>query len=294
MPGVSQAAYISFLPMTMRGGIWAVVPEGAPANENAGPTASLRFVTPGFFDTMRISLRLGRDISEGDDAKAPHVAVVSESFVRRHWPGLDPIGRRFFFAFETRTVVGVVGDVRVRGLERTSEPQVYLSYQQVPDGWLVFFTPKDLVVRSRLAPDALVPEVRRIIAAADPEQPISDVQPLADIVTADTASRRVQARVLVGFALDGISARGHRCARVARVHGVCASARTKCADCARSQTERHRDLGREAGSAACPRPVSPQASWQASVRAAHCRRCSQESNRPIRRRSPPSSLRVVW
>ena len=55
LPGVSQAAYISFLPMTMRGGIWAVVPEGAPANENAGPTASLRFVTPGFFDTMRIS-----------------------------------------------------------------------------------------------------------------------------------------------------------------------------------------------------------------------------------------------
>ena len=155
LPGVSQAAYISFLPMTMRGGIWAVVPEGATANENTGPTASLRFVTPGFFDTMRIPLRLGRDISDGDDAKAPHVAVVSESFVRRHWPGLDPIGRRFFFAFETRTVVGVVGDVRVRGLERTSEPQVYLSYQQVPDGWLVFFTPKDLVVRSRLAPDAL-------------------------------------------------------------------------------------------------------------------------------------------
>ena len=87
------------------------------------------------------------------------------------------------------------------GWNATSEPQVYLSYQQVPDGWLVFFTPKDLVVRSRLAPEALVPEVRRIIAAADPEQPISDVQPLADVVTADTASRRVQARVLVGFAL---------------------------------------------------------------------------------------------
>ena len=201
LPGVTQASYISFLPMTMRGGIWAVVPEGATANETTGPTASLRYVTPGFFDTMQIPLRLGRDISEGDDDKAPHVAVVSESFVRRHWPGLDPIGRRFFFAFETRTVVGVVGDVRVRGLERTSEPQVYLSYQQVPDGWLAFFTPKDLVVRSRLTPEALVPEVRRIIAAADPEQPISEVQPLADIVTADTASRRVQARVLVGFAL---------------------------------------------------------------------------------------------
>jgi putative ABC transport system permease protein len=201
LPGVSQAAYISFLPMTMRGGIWPVVPEGATSNEQEGPTASLRFVTPGFFDTMRIPLRQGRDISEADDDKAPHVAVVSESFVRRHWPGVDPIGRRFFFAFETRTVVGVVGDVKVRGLERTSEPQVYLSYQQVPDGWLAFFTPKDLAVRSRLTPDVLVPQVRRIIGAADPEQPISDVQPLSDVVTADTASRSVQARVLAAFAV---------------------------------------------------------------------------------------------
>ena len=81
--------------------------------------------------------------------EAPPVAVVSESFARRYWPGQNPIGRRFSMAFAERTVVGVVGDIRVRGLERTSEPQVYLSHQQVPDGGLVWYAPKDLVIRTR-------------------------------------------------------------------------------------------------------------------------------------------------
>ncbi|MGH7718877.1 MAG: hypothetical protein ACREON_08565 [Gemmatimonadaceae bacterium] len=63
-------------------------------------------------------------MSEGDTRDQPFVAVVSESFARRYWPGEHPIGRRFEVAFFERTVVGVVGDVRVRGLEQESEPQV--------------------------------------------------------------------------------------------------------------------------------------------------------------------------
>ena len=119
-------------------------------------------MTPGFFATLGIPLRQGRDVSEADTREAPFVAVVSESFVRRHWPGQNPLGQRLQFGmgpdgepFGDRTVVGVVGDVRVRGLERSSEPQVYLSYQQVADGWIIFYTPKDLVVRSSgRSPDA--------------------------------------------------------------------------------------------------------------------------------------------
>jgi ABC-type antimicrobial peptide transport system permease subunit len=97
--------------------------------------------------------------------------------------------------------VGVVGDVKVRGLERSSEPQVYLPYrQQVPDGSLIGYTPKDLVIRASTSADVLMPAVRRVIAAADPQQPISDVRPLAAIVDSDTAPRQVQIRVLAAFA----------------------------------------------------------------------------------------------
>jgi putative ABC transport system permease protein len=93
-----------------------------------------------------------------------------------------------------------VGDIKVRGLERSSEPQLYLSYQQVSDGSLIWYTPKDLVLKSSSDPQALVPALRRIVANADPEQPLSDVRTLSDIVAADTAPRSVQARVLAAFA----------------------------------------------------------------------------------------------
>jgi predicted permease len=200
LPGVTRASYISFLPMTLRGGIWPVSIDEQIQTRSENHTASLRFVMPDFFQTLEIPLRAGRDVSEADTRDSPYVAVVSESFVERYWPGEDPLGRRFEFAFKERTVVGVVGDVRVRGLERDSEPQVYLPYQQVDDAWLTWYSPKDLVVRSAAGPEALLPAIRRIIQSADPEQPVSDVRMLADIVEADTASRRAQVRVLGAFA----------------------------------------------------------------------------------------------
>jgi ABC-type antimicrobial peptide transport system permease subunit len=95
----------------------------------------------------------------------------------------------------------VVGDIRVRGLERTSEPQVYLSSRQVADGSIIGYTPKDLVLRSSGAdPLALLPAVRDIVKRADPTQPISDVRLLSEIVDGETAARRVQVRVLAAFA----------------------------------------------------------------------------------------------
>jgi predicted permease len=203
LPGVTSAAYISFLPMVWRGGIWPVETEGpsaVPEELRGQRAASLRYVTPGFFSTLQIPLRQGRDISESDAQNAPAVAVVSESFAKRYWPGQDTIGKRFTFAFLPRTVVGVVGDIRVRGLERESEPQVYLSYQQVPDDALSFYAPKELVVQSSADPATLVPMVRGIIRKADPDLPIAAVRTLREVVEADSASRITQLRVLTAFA----------------------------------------------------------------------------------------------
>jgi predicted permease len=203
LPGVSSAAYISFLPMVFRGGIWPITVAGESDEvQRAGShQASLRYVTPGFFATMGIPLHRGRDIGESDTADAPFAAVVSESFARRYWPNQDPLGRHFKMAFHDRTVVGVVGDIHVRGLERNSEPQAYLPYRQVPDGWLEWYTPKDLVIRSATAPGTLLPALRQIIHGADAEQPVSDVRTMADIVEEQTASRTAQVRVLAAFAV---------------------------------------------------------------------------------------------
>jgi predicted permease len=198
VPGVTGAGYTSFAPMTPHGGIWRVDIAGRDTS-GPGNGALMRFVTPGFLDAMRIPVRLGRDISDADTRDRPYVAVVSESFVRRYWPGENPLGRHFQFAFADRVIVGVAADIRARGLERESEPQVYLSCQQVGDGSIIWYHPKDLVVRSG-DPVAIAGAVRRAIAAADPEQPVSDVRLLSELVDGDTAPRVVQARVLGGFA----------------------------------------------------------------------------------------------
>jgi predicted permease len=200
LPGVSGAAYISFIPLAMQGGIRPVKVPGRDL-DSAPHFAMLRYVTPGYFATLSIPLRLGRDVSETDTREAPFSAVVSEGFARRYWPGQNPLGRHFEFASSDRTIVGVVGEIRARGLERESEPQVYIPYQQVADGNFIFYAPKDLVLRASAPPAALVPALRRIIAGADSEQPISDVRMLGDVVEAETEPRAVQVRALAAFAL---------------------------------------------------------------------------------------------
>jgi putative ABC transport system permease protein len=169
------------------------VPEDARA-------ASVRFVTPGYFATMRVPLVRGRDVEDTDRQDTQYVAVVSRSFAELYWPGQDPLGQHFSTALQERVVVGVVGDVRVRGLERESEPQVYLPAPQVPDGGLGFYIPKDLVVRASTSLSSIVPVVRAAVARADPEQPLSDVQVMTDIVERHKASRTTQVAVLVAFA----------------------------------------------------------------------------------------------
>jgi predicted permease len=213
LPGVKQAGYISFLPIAMPGGIRGVEIVGRPQDPAQPHNVSFRFVTPGFFEAMGIPLVRGRDVSESDIGDSPFVAIVSESFARRYWPDVDPIGQRFRTAGAERRIAGVVGDIRVRGLERTSEPQVYVPAAQVPDGNQVWYAPKDLVIRTTSDAAALLPAMRRIVREADPEQPISDVRSMAEIVARETAPRRVQLAVLgtfagIAFLLSGVGIYG--------------------------------------------------------------------------------------
>jgi predicted permease len=205
MPDVSNAAYITGLPMVMRGNIWPILQEGGiERNPGESEVASVRFVTPGFFDTLRIPLKLGRDIQDSDTFSSPYVAVVSESFAEKVWPGSreNPVGRRFYVAERDRTIVGVVGDIKVRGLERASEPQLYLPGTQVEDRALIGYPPKVLVVRTKEREETgTYDTIRSIIQKVDPEMPISDIRTLQEVVEAETTPRVTQVRVIGAFAL---------------------------------------------------------------------------------------------
>jgi len=203
LPGAQSAAYVSFLPMTFGGGIFPIEAGGIPSNGADGRNASLRYATPAYFSALGIPLRAGRDLEETDELNRPMVAVVSESFAKKYFPGQNAVGQRFKFSPMPGDVniVGVVGDIKVRGLERASEPQMYLSYKQQPGSWFPFYMPKDLVIRASVPMAQLVPAVRRIIHDADPTLPISSVRSMTELVSDQTASRAVQVRVIGAFAI---------------------------------------------------------------------------------------------
>jgi len=212
LPGVVTAGYTTGLPLVLGAGIMMVTVPGVVDDPAQAPRASIRFVTPDYFATMRIPLRRGRFVDGRDDATAPPVAVVSEGLARRLWPGQDPVGRQFVVFNHTRTVVGVAGDIVVRGLERASEPQLYFSPEQLAP-FSVFYAPRDLVVRASGDALALAPAIRRIIHEADPSQPVTNVRLFDDILAGQTASRRDQLVVLglfgaIAFLLAAVGLHG--------------------------------------------------------------------------------------
>ena len=196
--------------MVMRGGIWKVAVPGRVDAPGEGVSVSMRFVTPGYFETMGMPLVAGRDVSDSDTRERRS----SRSLASRSpsvWPGQDALGRRFGLAcwaardqaapLQDRTVVGVAGDVRVRGIERDSEPQVYLPDRQVPDGGVIFYAPKDLAIRSSgtracSTPAGAAPRGRagRSAAAGLERADARGRGALRD------GARTAQVRVLIGFA----------------------------------------------------------------------------------------------
>ncbi len=202
LPGVEQAAYTSGLPMVLTGGIAGVAIPGREVRSPRQEGVGIRFVSSQFFGTLRIPLRRGRDVEDTDTPERALVAVVSESFVQRYWPNTDPIGKTFEIRSQTRTVVGVAGDIKVRGLERTSEPQVYIPARQPPETGLGgLYVPKDLVIRAPRQGLALIPAVREIVRQVDPVQPLSDVRMMSSVIGDQTASRRAQLRIVGALAV---------------------------------------------------------------------------------------------
>jgi predicted permease len=201
MPGVQAAGYTSGLPMVMTGGLTGVEVAGqAPLNRRTNG-ASWRIVTPQLLAALGVPLTAGRDFNDGDVGDAQPVAVVSESFVERYWPGQSGIGKSFRMRDQERFIVGVVRDVKVRGLERTSEPQLYLPSTQLPGQVGDNYIPKDLVIRTTGSASSILPTVRGLIRRLDPEQPISDVRTLTDLLESQTSTRRAQLNIIGALAL---------------------------------------------------------------------------------------------
>ncbi len=198
LPGIEAAAAGSELPLN-GGNNGPVVIEGQPIPKNmwSSPLVESCRVSPGFFAALHIPFLRGRDFTAADTAGTTNVAIINEAMARRFWPGQDALGKRFSGSAEHPewiTVVGVVGDVSQFGLREPTISEAYLPAYQHPDSGM------NLVVRSAGNPMGEVAALRGALAAADKDLPLSNVRPLADLVSQSSGQDRFVALLLGLFA----------------------------------------------------------------------------------------------
>ena len=179
VPGVRNAAISAALPLSFKR-ITPVLPQGQPEVPLAErPFVDIEAISADWFSTMRVPLRAGRAFSSGDQAKSPPVVVVNETFARQYWPGANPldqhvvIGRRPVPA----QVVGVAADIKNKGLEQDTQAQLYLPFAQLPWGDM------NLLVRTDVPAQSVISAVRGQVAAIDPEQPVTKVETVEELMT---------------------------------------------------------------------------------------------------------------
>jgi len=161
-------------------------------------SADYASVSEGYFRSLGIPLLRGRLFDDRDTIDAPHVALISESLVREKWPSEDPIGRTIEFGNmdgdpRLLTIVGVVGDVRERSLEKPARPTIYVNYRQRPQATYRF----SAVVRTAGDPGLMIASARKIVRDLDPDVPPS-TSSFSTIFAASTSARRFNL-VLIGI-----------------------------------------------------------------------------------------------
>jgi putative ABC transport system permease protein len=195
LPGVQSASIVTALPMAGSFGSRYFGIEGRPPQPpGQGFNANTNLATPGYFATMHIPLLEGRDFEEGDVRGTPDVVVINQEAVRRYWPDESPIGQRITFENRTRTVIGVVGDVKQSGLDIETRPEMFSPYYQVT---VPFGT---VLVRTKGDPAAMTSTVRGAMQEIDRDLPLYGIKTVNDVISDSVAPRRLNMLLLGIFA----------------------------------------------------------------------------------------------
>jgi putative ABC transport system permease protein len=200
LPGVRQAAVTSRLPMAPQGGDTYFTVDGEPEPAQGKPTADIRTVGPGYFQTMGIRLLRGRDIASSDVAGAPAVVVVNEPFERTFLAGRDPLGRRLRIDLGQTLdaeIVGVVAGIRQYSPGFEPNPAMYVALDQAPNRLV------NLVVRGSTDLSSTAAAIRGLVRGLDRGLPV-EVVALEERVARSTAATRLRAALVGGFAATAI------------------------------------------------------------------------------------------
>lgn len=199
-PGILSAGFASDAPFTSEGDTEGYTVEGEPPPRPGHWNDALyREVTPGYLPSIGARMIEGRFLQESDVETSQPVVVVNEFFAKRHWPGQSAIGKHMhtggYGATQSpwRTVVGVVADVRERGLLLDMKPAMYLSTEQVKRPGADY-----LVVRTSQDPLAAANLVREAVWSVDSQQPVARIRSMDQIIENNVADRK-RPMVLLGI-----------------------------------------------------------------------------------------------
>ena len=201
LPGVDSAALGDGVPLTDRHDRTDITVEHLPVpSPGSFPHPDVHIVSPGYVRALGVRLLRGRVFSDADTDRAPTVAMVNATVVTKVFGGADPVGRRFIFGRPSAsepphwvTIVGVVGDTKLYGLENPSRLEVYIPLAQDVSADM------RLIVRSAGDPAAQTAAIRAVVQGIDHDQPIADVSTMTELVDHATSARRVTLILLGGF-----------------------------------------------------------------------------------------------
>jgi putative ABC transport system permease protein len=200
LPGVQAAGTIFGLPLGAMNANSTFGVSGRP-RPRTDPVAYLRVVGGDYFRALRIPFRRGRLFDRRDRAGSPGVALLNEEAARRYWPGEDPVGQRLRAHVSMtderqvpREIVGIVADVKHRGLDLAAEPEIYIPHAQHAVDSLTF------VLRAGGDPLSLLDAAREQVWALDRELPLANVQTMEAILSASVADKRFTMQLFSAFA----------------------------------------------------------------------------------------------
>jgi putative ABC transport system permease protein len=195
VPGVEAAGSIHFLPLQGRTSGSCFSFPGQPLNTSS-PDAQFLVISPGYFETMRMPLIAGRPFSPRDAIGKPSTIIVNAEFVKRFLRGVDPIGQKLNLCWTIPTpaeVVGVVSDARQTELKTAPKPTIFVDNLQAP----MYFA--QLTIRTAGDPHDMVRAIEAAIHRVDPDQALTDIQTLKEVLSDSVAQPRLQLVLLLVF-----------------------------------------------------------------------------------------------
>ena len=196
-PGIQAAGGVTGLPLATTRGDWGIRIEGRPTvpGQN-GLAADWQVITPGYFEALGTVVRAGRLFTAADRADTMPVIVINEAMAKTFWPGENALGRRLTMGGGTNsiTIVGVVADIRHRGLDQLPRPEMYRPHTQFRySGGLAApaVTALTWVMRTNADPLAATSYARAAVKAVDTNLGISEVATMDQVMADATSDRRL-------------------------------------------------------------------------------------------------------